>query len=417
MGNKISRRSVLKASGLALGGVAVGGALTGCPPQGEDLEIFPLQEPLAADEMRITFLGTSVVPRIDQQCNSVFVETGSGDSFVFDCGSGVSSKYNAMQIQYSRMDKIFLTHLHGDHTSDIITIYCFGPSVDRKVPLKVWGPSSDDDTPELGTSAFCDNLYRMMAWHRLSFSFLRTGLKPSFPGELCDGFDIVATELPYRTVGGIAYENAETGVTVKHFPVVHARNGSIGYKLEWNGLSMVFTGDTKPNDFVLEQAQNVDVLIHEMVVPPDVWASKNTGLSEGDPGWEQALQTATDIQNSSHTPQKALGYIFSQTTPRLGVATHFQADPETIESAMADIRTWYNGPVAIATDLLVINVSATEIRQRRAVVDPLAWYPPNPRVYPPAQLADPMFPTAFAQLSEDLLSHEIPEDVYDPPAS
>lgn len=409
MRNEISRRDVLKASGLAVGGLALAGGLTGCPLECPIDGIFPLQEELAADEMRITFLGTSVVPRLKQQCNSVFVEVGSGDSFVFDCGSGVSSKYNAMQIQYSRMDKIFLTHLHGDHTSDIITIYCFGPSVDRKVPLKVWGPSAD--VPEQGTLAFCDNLYNLMAWHRESFSFLKTGLKPTVPGEKSDGFDIVATELPYMTNGGIAYQNDATGVTIKHFPAVHARNGSISYKLEWNGLSMVFSGDTKPNNFMLEHGKNVDVLIHEMVVPPGVWATKNTGLEEGDVGYEQAVQAAQDIQDSSHTAQKAFGYILSQTMPRLGVATHFQSESDTNGPAMEDIRKWYQGPVTIATDCLVINVSANEIRQRKALVSPEAWYPPNPKIYPPDQLADPLYDSPLAQLSDELLSHAIlPED-------
>ena len=113
-------------------------------------------EPLDKNEMRITFLGTSFLPRLAQQCNSVFVELGNGDSFVFDIGSGVSAKYVAMGIPYSRMDKIFLTHLHGDHTSDIITVYCFGPSMDRKTPLLLFGPSGD--TPDEGTLAFADNL-------------------------------------------------------------------------------------------------------------------------------------------------------------------------------------------------------------------------------------------------------------------
>ena len=38
-------------------------------------------------------------------------------------------------------------------------------------------------------------------------------------------------------------------------------------------MSVVFTGDTKPNDYVIANAQGVDVLIHEMVVPTTVWGS------------------------------------------------------------------------------------------------------------------------------------------------
>ena len=89
---------------------------------------YPGTETLGANEMRISFPGTSVIPRLAQACNSVFVETGSGDQFVFDCGAGVVVKYNAMGIANGRMNKIFLTHIHGDHMSDLTYIYCFGPA-------------------------------------------------------------------------------------------------------------------------------------------------------------------------------------------------------------------------------------------------------------------------------------------------
>jgi ribonuclease Z len=237
-----------------------------------------------------------------------------------------------------------------------------------------------------------------------SFCFTSTGLKDGR-----SGYDIEVTELPYMEVGGIAYD--ENGVKITHFPAVHDRNGSISYKLEWNGLSMVFSGDTKPNYFMVSQAQGVDVLIHEMVVPPEVWAAKNSGFKPGDLGWPQAVAYTTAVQDSSHTTQKAFGYILSQTNPRLGVATHFQVDEDTVEPAMRDIRTWYDGPVTVATDLLVINVSKDGIRQRYAQVSDYEWYP-TPRLYPPDQLAPPKYPSPLAQLSDELLEEVIPESAY-----
>lgn len=366
-------------------------------------EPFIPGEQLADDQMRITFMGTSVVPRIAQQCNSVFVELGNGDSFVFDFGSGVSSNYVAAGIPPSRMDKVFLTHLHGDHVGDLITLYCFGPSQDRKTPLYLYGPSGDD--PEEGTQAFAENLKKLMKWHVEAFSFLSTGLKDGR-----DGYEIIAKELPYMTVGGVAYE--ENGVKITHFPAVHDRNGSISYKLEWNGLSMIFSGDTIPNYYMIEQAKGIDVLIHEMVVPPEVWASKNSGLNPGDPGWERAVAFALAVQRNSHTSQKAFGYILSQTNPRLGVATHFQANEDTVGPAIEDIRLSYEGPVAIATDLLVINVSKNDILLRRAVVSDYAWYP-QPYMYPQDQIAPPKYDGPFAQLNDTLLGSIVPEEIYE----
>lgn len=417
MATELTRRDLFKLSGLGLGGLALGKALSGCADDSESTidttgPFYP-GEPLAKDEMRISFMGTSFLPRISQECNSIYVELGNGENFVFDFGSGVSAKYVAMGIPPSKMDKIFLTHLHGDHTSDLITLYCFGPSQDRKSPLYIFGPTAgaapdgrpDEDTADEGTAAFCDLLKKLMKWHRRSFSFIKTGLKSDG-----DGYDIIAKELPYMTVGGEAYN--QNDVLITHFPAAHARNGSISFKLQWNGLSMVFSGDTKPNKYMIEQAKGVDVLIHEMVVPPEVWAAKNSGIQEGQAGWEEALQMAQDVQDSSHTPQKALGYIFSQTNPRLGIATHFQANDDTVGPAMADIRSWYQGPAMIATDLLVLNVSKTEIRKRVAVVPDRAWYP-TPQMTPPGDLKDALYPTPTFQLSRELLEHCIDKDVYD----
>src|SRR5512135_3281953 len=123
---------------------------------------YPGTEELGADEMRISFLGTSPVPRLSQACSSVFVELGNSDSFLFDCGSGTIEKYVAVGIPYSRMDRVFLTHLHADHIGDLTHVYCFGPSGDRKSPQYVWGPSRSDipdpvtgEIYEDGLNAYC----------------------------------------------------------------------------------------------------------------------------------------------------------------------------------------------------------------------------------------------------------------------
>jgi len=85
---------------------------------------------------------------------------GNGETFLFDCGSGVVSNYVAMDVPWSRMSKVFLTHLHGDHTSDLTHEYCFGPQGDRKFPLYVWGvaelrpnPHGIDQAPAVARQA------------------------------------------------------------------------------------------------------------------------------------------------------------------------------------------------------------------------------------------------------------------------
>lgn len=113
-----------------------------------------MQTDLDDDEMRITFLGSAFPPtRRAQEMMSIFVEIGpwvenegggfghAADSFVFDIGPGSTTNYNALGISPSRMNKVFISHLHGDHMGDLPSLYCFGPSIDRKFPLSVFSHS------------------------------------------------------------------------------------------------------------------------------------------------------------------------------------------------------------------------------------------------------------------------------------
>ncbi len=456
----LTRRDVLKIPAVALGAMACGSSLSSCGSStssaiagGGDpanrntlfasLPVFPLMEPLDPNEIRVTFLGTSCVPRLSQECNSVFVEVGNArgqaDQFVFDCGTGVVAKYQAMGIPFSKMDKIFFTHLHGDHTSDLIHIYCFGPSTDRKKPLYIFGPKDSGFVYNIpgggtrgpfsdGTKAFCQSFRDTMRWHSESFSFGYTrdgnttvktradwGTPIGFPVQVgddnpTDGYALYATELDWTLNPGVAYSNPTSGVVITHFPAIHCRRGSISYKLTWNGMSLIFTGDTKPNNNILAQAPGVDLLIHEMVVPASVWAAKNSGYTSG-PIYEEALNYAQQVQDSSHTPQGAFGYLLSQLNPRprLTVATHFQAEDDTIASATQSVRNHtLTGDLTFAADLMVINVSRTQIRQRRAVVSDYAFFPPANVSQPYSALQVPIYhnpdgtmnPTAQLDLSD-----------------
>jgi ribonuclease Z len=295
---------------------------------------------------------------------------------------------------------------------DLPFVYGFGPSYGRTWPLYVWGPNNsgfvyksplkDPNDPtsydirgpfQDGTAAYCAAVTTMMCWHNESQSFQNTSYSdykpPSFdPQKHIDAYDLVPFELNWKNTGkdingipngdNVAYNQG--GVVITHFPAVHTREGAISYKLEYNGMSMIYTGDTKPSQYVIDQAKSgVDVLIHEIVMPANAWVAK----LGGDPNNSAEVQQAQNVQDSSHTPQKAFGYILDQikqqggTVPKLAVGTHFQATDDTIKSALTDIRKWYpqsEGNVTIASDTMVINVSKSKgVTVRRAVVSDYAW--------------------------------------------
>lgn len=419
---------------------------------------------LDADQMRITFMGSAIPQtRRAQQMMSVFVEVGwndetqmPSDQFVFDCGAGVCANYGAMNVGFGRMDKIFIAHLHGDHISDLTHIYCFGPSTDRKSPLYVWGPGpSGVESPKGsgkhyndGTKTFCKNLREACRWHSESFSF-QTTRYTGYPtknqiqqmwGLPCrpvpvkddpwgDAFAMVPIELNWKKYGNvpgdnIAYCNLTTGVKISHFPVIHCRKGSIGYKLEWwppgkdmrdpaQAISMIYTSDTKPEIRSRDQAINggagVDVFIHEMIVPANVWAMKYTdpgkpmGPEEPPPSSDPSVQQTAMVQNSSHSPQGAFGYLLSQIhpRPRLTVATHFPVADDTVNCAMNSVQEHfpdtvvYQGndapPDAVrmtwSFDLMVITVSKHKILEQRGYVSNFGFAPlvnlPSADAFPP----------------------------------
>ena len=78
---------------------------------------FPKTEEVQPDEIRVTFMGSSPLPRPGQMGTSVYVELGNGDNFIFDMGPGSIANYLAAGVSLNRLNNIFLTHLHWDHVA------------------------------------------------------------------------------------------------------------------------------------------------------------------------------------------------------------------------------------------------------------------------------------------------------------
>jgi ribonuclease Z len=203
--------------------------------------------------------------------------------------------------------------------------------------------------------------------------------QPDYLDGFNDGYAVVPIELPYKTISGQAYCNASTGLKITHYPVVHTRAGAIGFKVEWNGLSMLYSSDTKPEWNSVRLGSGVDVYIHEMAVPPDVWAMKMQGLSEPGvgPEWEAVLGFTKRVQDSSHTTPGAFGYMLSQMRqlPRLIVPTHFITTDDTVNCALKSVQAHVptigrlGDRIVWSFDLMVLRIYKDRIVQCRARVD------------------------------------------------
>ena len=66
--------------------------------------------------------------------------------FVIDCGRGSPSAYVEAGLDFSRLEAVFLTHLHADHTGDLPGLLLYGWGVRAGAtgpltPIRVYGPS------------------------------------------------------------------------------------------------------------------------------------------------------------------------------------------------------------------------------------------------------------------------------------
>ncbi len=317
---------------------------------------FTPNEQLDKEEMRITCLGSGNPPvRMRQAGSSWLVQLGNGENFIFDIGGGAVLNLWSMGIPMGELDKLFVTHTHLDHVGGIFPLYdAMGWA--RNTPLRVWGASGYDES--LGIAEFCKNIEEAANWHNTS----KIGIVPS------GGMKIEANEFDYSK---FSKENPrqliynENGVKIYAFPVDHILQGAVGYRIEWNGLSFVFTGDSVPTTFEAEQSKDVDVFAHEMFIDAPTFAAKNS----------MPLQIAENVV-SEHTPPRKLGEIFNIAKPRLGVGTHYFTNDDTIDPAFNGLSSTYDGPVVIGQDLLVINVTENQIVCRMAMTDKLMWAPP-----------------------------------------
>lgn len=183
----------------------------------------------------------------------------------------------------------------------------------------------------------------------------RTGRLPPNGGKL------EVHEFDFKAINEVIYE--ENGVTIRSFPQIHALDGSVGFTLEWNGLKFVYGGDSYPARTFIDAAQEADLVIHEIMMSVEDWIEKYNFPPP------RALEVGTQI----HTSPEAFGKIMSLVKPRMAVGFHFFNDFDTVTAVEEGVRTTYDGPLTLADDYLVWNVTKDKIMVREVVVNPNAW--------------------------------------------
>lgn len=312
---------------------------------------LPGTEPLGRDEMRITFMGSQPwPPRISQAAECIMVELGRDQRLFFDFGPGCMRNIVANQVPIAEIDNIFLSHLHADHIGELPYLWSFSPFAGRWKPIHIIGPSGR--TPELGTKAMWDGMKKFAAWGVRAFQ--GTGPMPALDSDH-------VTEFDFHDDGGVCFD--QEGTKVIHWRRSHAMDGASAFRVDWNGLSFVYTGDGKPDWLTAKYAKGADVFVSEMAVDViNLWAMK-----QGLPPVFGAL--TLDIH---HTTHYGFGYLADLVKPRLAVATHLSFDQELLNEMSAGVRLFYKGMFTYGVDNTVINVTKDRVWVREAAVTDFA---------------------------------------------
>jgi len=92
----------------------------------------------------------------------------------------------------------------------------------------------------------------------------------------------------------------------------------MGFRLEWKGLTFVYTADSQPSTFEAEQGKGADVFIHEIFPSAEEFAHYN----------HMPIEAAEGVMEEHTTPSE-LGLVYTIAKPRLGVGSQARRNDRT----------------------------------------------------------------------------------------
>lgn len=197
--------------------------------------------------IEVTLLGTgSPIPDPNRAGPSTLVRAG-GQTFLVDCGRGVLQRAAAVGVGAAGLTALLLTHLHSDHIGDLgdvlITrwISTFSP---QPAPLPIIGPPGTAEAVAATLNAFRHDIGYRIAHHS-------------------DINEPPAVDVHEYTEGA-AWDR--DGITIRVAPTDHRPVApTIGFRIEYQGASVVLAGDTIPCAGLDELAAGAGALVHTVI--------------------------------------------------------------------------------------------------------------------------------------------------------
>ena len=256
--------------------------------------------------MELIFLGTSsALPTRDRNHSAVALKA-FGEIILLDCGEGTQRQMTRTRLSPMKINKILLTHFHGDHFLGLPGLVQSMAFRGRKNPLHIFGP--------VGTSQIMDCI-KNLGYFNLSFPIHTYELDS---GLVIENEDYRVSCCPTKhTVPNLAYSIEEKrspkflldkaiALGVKPGPDFGKLQAGIPINLngetvlpeqvlgeERKGRRIVYSGDTRPCSNMINFSFRADVLIHESTFDD---SHQDKALENGHSTASEASQIAKSAQ-------------------------------------------------------------------------------------------------------------------------
>lgn len=234
--------------------------------------------PAQAQLTQLVILGTGTPNADPERSGPALAVVRNGRSYLVDAGPGIvrraaaaSTRHGLDALLPQNLRVLFLTHLHSDHTVGLPDVMLSAWTLERDVPLEIYGPP--------GTRAMVDHL---LAAYSADIRNRVDGLEPANDS----GWRVNVHEI----VPGVVFDDGN--VRVRAFAVPHGDwAAAFGYRFESADRSIVISGDTRASDAVVTACNGCDLLVHE-VYSAERWLTRP-------PAWQRyharAHTSTTDL--------------------------------------------------------------------------------------------------------------------------
>ncbi len=261
--------------------------------------------------LEIIFLGTGAGLSTTRAHTAIALRCPDGTTLLLDGSSGNSALRNgeAAGIRARDYDHVLLSHDHQDHLSGLMFVQ---GNRSRETP---------DETPLsiYGSSLALEGLRKAAVAGKVPD--IRDGAAYNQAGRQVMRWK----EVPREHRLELGPETVAWSFDVDHIP------GSVGWRVESGGMSVVFSGDTTYSRGLVEAAQGADLLIHEALTPDSdhEFASSRLHSTSGD---------AARVAAEASVSQLVITHIDNA----------FHEDPTPL---LEDAASHYTGPISAAYDL------------------------------------------------------------------